>query len=240
MAIYFIADLHLSDHQPQLWQLFQCFLQRLTAGDHLYILGDLLEAWIGDDDLTPFHQRVIDHLADLPPRGIRVYFIHGNRDFLIGPRFANATGLTLLPETYVLTYAGQAYLLLHGDTLCTLDTRYQAFRRKSQQKWLQWLFLHLPLAMRRWIATRLRRQSQQQRVIPADILDVAQDSVRASFRQHQVKVMIHGHTHRPGIHLYANGQEWWARYVLSDWGEKGYFLKLDETGLTSHFFDHSG
>jgi len=146
MPIYFIADLHLSESHPQLTALFQKFIQeKAVHAQAVYILGDLFDFWIGDDENSPLVQTIKQTIHDLTKRGIACYFIHGNRDFLIGKTFARDTGMTLLPEYAVVDLFGTPTLLCHGDTLCTDDHSYQKFRRTVHQKWLQRLFLLLPL-----------------------------------------------------------------------------------------------
>ena len=232
MLTYFIADLHLSVAEPRLYQLFEAFLiNKLKDGDCLYILGDLFALWIGDDDLSPFNRQVIKQLASLKGRGITVYLLLGNRDFLIKQRFATLAKLTLLPEKHVIVVADERILLLHGDTLCTLDHRYQAFRKRTQAPWLQWLFLHLPLWCRRRIATRLREQSHQARPERnAAMMDVVTHEVLVDCHEVKVQCMIHGHTHQPGVHFYYAPDALVKRYTLSDWGQEGNYLVIDEQG----------
>lgn len=232
MQTYFIADLHLSEPEGHLFALLQQFCrQQLQPGDHLYILGDLFAWWIGDDDLTLFHRAVIDEIARLVGFNIQVFFLAGNRDFLIGRRFAAMAHVTLLPEKHVIECGGESILLLHGDTLCTLDHRYLAFRQRVQKKWLQGLFLSLPLCLRVKIAASLRQQSQGVRLeADAAWMDVVDSDVLADCQAFDTATMIHGHTHRPGIHAYRQGDHWLTRYTLSDWGEQGNYLVIDEAG----------
>lgn len=233
MLTYFIADLHLSDDEPHLQRLLTTFLtQQLQAGDHLYLLGDLFALWIGFDDPSPINLQVIDALAALKARAIHVSLLVGNRDFLINTSFAKAANVTLLPEKHVIDVHGEPWLLLHGDTLCTLDVRYQAFRKRTQQKWLQWLFLHLPLCLRVSIAAHLRGQSRVARPnSDRAMMDVVDSAVLRDCQDYGVKGMIHGHTHQPGIHYYQLAQEQsLCRYTLSDWGSSGNYLVIDEAG----------
>ncbi len=174
MPIYFIADLHLSESHPQLTALFQKFIQeKAVHAQAVYILGDLFDFWIGDDENSPLVQTIKQTICSLTERGVACYFIHGNRDFLIGKTFARDTGMTLLPEYAVIDLFGTPTLLCHGDTLCTDDHSYQKFRRTVHQKWLQRLFLLLPLTLRLNIATKIRKQSKQDKQHKtADIMDV--------------------------------------------------------------------
>ncbi len=235
MLTYVIADVHLSAEQPHLYQLFDYFANTiLQLGDRLYILGDLFAFWIGDDDASAINQQVTGQLAALHERGIEVFLLLGNRDFLIKQRFATQAKLTLLPEKHVITVANEAMLLLHGDTLCTLDISYQRFRNYTQKKWLQGLFLALPLRWRLKIAAKLRQQSNALRPIEnRAILDVVDADVLNMCHDKHVKIMIHGHTHLPGIHAYYQDATWIYRYTLSDWGDTGNYCVMDEAGHKS-------
>lgn len=232
MLTYFIADLHLSAEQSHLYQLFTHLVNTIVQpGDRLYILGDLFAFWIGDDDLSPINQCVSEQLASLHNRGIDVFLLLGNRDFLIKQAFAARANITLLSEKRVIRVADERILLLHGDTLCTLDVGYQRFRKWTQQKWLQWLFLKLPLAWRLKIAAKLRQQSSDMRPEwNRAMLDVVDAEVLKDCSDFQVSTMIHGHTHLPGIQAYYHHQAWIYRYTLSDWGDIGNYLVIDESG----------
>lgn len=242
VSTYFIADLHLSAEEPHLVALFKHFLTNiLQEGDTLFILGDLFAFWIGDDDLTLFNRSIIACLAALHERQIPVALLVGNRDFLIKQRFAARAKLTLLTEKYLLAMGQEKILLLHGDTLCTLDHHYQTFRRWTQKKWLQTLFLWLPLSWRRRIALKLRRQSSELKpAFNSAMMDVVTGSVLQDCQDYQVLIMVHGHTHLPGIHGYYKEQTWLMRYTLGDWGQQGHYLMIDQTGHKSlHYFDEN-
>lgn len=233
----FIADLHLCTEEPAITAGFLHFLRReAQQADALYILGDLFEAWIGDDDPNPLHAEVAHALRQL---AIPCYFIHGNRDFLLGKRFAKASGMTLLPEEQVLDLYGRRVLIMHGDTLCTDDQGYLRFRAKVQQRWLQTLFLALPLFVRQRIALKLRAGSRQANSSKSrEIMDVNQQAVVAAMSRHQVQWLIHGHTHRPAVHpLLIQGQAA-ERLVLGAWHEEGSMIKVsaDEISLISFPF----
>ncbi len=233
----FIADLHLCTEEPAITAGFLHFLRReAQQADALYILGDLFEAWIGDDDPNPLHAEVAHALRQL---AIPCYFIHGNRDFLLGKRFAKASGMTLLPEEQVLDLYGRRVLIMHGDTLCTDDQGYLRFRAKVQQRWLQTLFLALPLFVRQRIALKMRAGSRQANSSKSrEIMDVNQQAVAAAMSRHQVQWLIHGHTHRPAIHpLLIQGQAA-ERLVLGAWHEEGSMIKVsaDEISLISFPF----
>jgi len=227
----FIADLHLCTEEPAITAGFLHFLQgEARQCDALYILGDLFEAWIGDDDPNPLHQQVAEALKALP---VPTFFIHGNRDFLLGERFAAACGMTLLPEEQVLTLYGQRVLIMHGDTLCTDDEGYQRFRAKVHQRWLQRLFLALPLRVRMRIAARMRADSKQANQHKSQqIMDVNSKAVEAAMRRQQVRTLIHGHTHRPAIHRISCHSQPAERAVLGAWHDNGSMIQLDASGVT--------
>ncbi|MCP1207197.1 UDP-2,3-diacylglucosamine diphosphatase [Pantoea sp. B550] len=232
----FIADLHLCQEEPAITAGFLHFLQREAPHcDALYILGDLFEAWIGDDDPNPLHQQIARALRALP---VPVYFIHGNRDFLIGRRFAQACGMTLLPEEQVLTLYGHRLLIMHGDTLCTDDAGYLRFRANVHNPWIQRLFLALPLWIRKRIAARMRADSKQANQHKSQtIMDVNQDAVAAAMLRQQVPLLIHGHTHRPAIHTLNLKGETAQRAVLGAWHSRGSMIQLDASGIQLIHFD---
>ncbi|MDO6407235.1 UDP-2,3-diacylglucosamine diphosphatase [Pantoea phytobeneficialis] len=226
----FIADLHLCEEEPAITAGFLHFLQREAHQcDALYILGDLFEAWIGDDDPNPLHQQIADALKALP---VPTFFIHGNRDFLLGQRFARASGMTLLPEEQVLTLYGKRLLIMHGDTLCTDDEGYQRFRAKVHQRWLQKLFLALPLSLRMRIAAKMRANSKQANQHKSlSIMDVNQQAVMDAMARQQVRLLIHGHTHRPAIHDFVLQGENAQRVVLGAWHQQGSMIQVDADGV---------
>ncbi|MCW8092598.1 UDP-2,3-diacylglucosamine diphosphatase [Alteromonas sp. ASW11-130] len=224
---YFISDLHLSEAYPY---ITQCLIEFLSSeapeADALYVLGDLFDVWIGDDNVTPFNESIaaaFKKLSKVTP----VYFIHGNRDFAIREGWTDKAGMTLLPEQCVIDLYGEKTLLTHGDELCTLDVEYQKFRRKSRGWWWPRLMLSLPLWLRRKIAEDGRQKSQQkQQKLSTEIMDVTPDEVVKVMEKHQVQRLIHGHTHRPNIHtLEVNGKPA-TRIVLGDWYEQGSILKV--------------
>lgn len=226
MTTLFISDLHLSAERTDITDCFLTFMREETQGiDALYVLGDFFEMWVGDDDHSPFHQQIKTAFKQLTDAGIPCYFIHGNRDFLIGKRFSRETGVTLLPEHSVIDLYGEPTLILHGDTLCTLDEKYQAYRKKVHNPWIQWLFLRLPLALRRRIGNQLRQgSSKANQEKQQTIMDVTPEEVVKVMAEHQVHTMIHGHTHRPAIHqLTVEGQPA-RRIVLGDWYDHGSVL----------------
>ncbi|OOF44078.1 UDP-2,3-diacylglucosamine diphosphatase [Rodentibacter trehalosifermentans] len=212
---YFISDLHLSETQPELTALFLDFMQNLApTAEAVYILGDLFDFWIGDDEQSPLIIQVKKAIKQITAQGIACYFIHGNRDFLIGKRFAKETGMTLLPDYHMINLYGVPTLLCHGDTLCIDDVKYQQFRQKVHQKWRQWLFLHFPLKVRLKIAEKIRAKSRKDKAHKADeMMDVNLPFTLTKMQQCNVPLLIHGHTHREAIHHYEDKQ----RIVLGDW-----------------------
>ncbi len=228
MATLFIADLHLSTDEPAITAGFLRFLAGdARNADALYILGDLFEVWIGDDEPNPLHQDIASALRALTDAGVPCYFIHGNRDFLLGRRFARACGMQLLAEECVLDIDGRRVLIMHGDTLCTDDAGYQAFRARVHNPWIQRAFLMLPLFIRRRIASRMRAHSKAANSSKSmDIMDVNATAVLQAFTRHRVQWLIHGHTHRPAIHeLNANGAPA-RRCVLGAWHNEGSMIKV--------------
>ncbi|MES0299909.1 UDP-2,3-diacylglucosamine diphosphatase [Citrobacter sedlakii] len=233
MATLFIADLHLCTEEPAITAGFLRFLAgEARQADALYILGDLFEAWIGDDDPQPLHRQIAAAIKAVVDAGVPCFFIHGNRDFLLGKRFARESGMILLPQEKVLTLYGRRILIMHGDTLCTDDHGYQAFRAKVHQRWLQTLFLALPLFIRKRVAAKMRAGSKAANSSKSlAIMDVNQDAVVAGMEKHQVQWLIHGHTHRPDVHtLTANGQPAF-RVVLGAWHSEGSMVKVTPTDV---------
>lgn len=230
---YFIADLHLSADRPDITECLLDFLvNEAVAADTLYVLGDLFEVWIGDDDLNPFTLQIASAFKTLAESGTKIYFIHGNRDFLIRKGFAKRCGMTLLPEQAVIDLYGTPTLIMHGDELCTRDLEYQRFRKKARGWWWPRLMLSFPLFIRRKIAERGRKTSQQnQQKLSAEIMDVTPSEVINTMQKYQVLRMIHGHTHRPAIHQLEVGEHSAERIVLGDWYEQGSVLKVSPSGL---------
>ena len=233
MATLFIADLHLHTEEPAITAGFLHFLNGVAReADALYILGDLFEAWIGDDDPNPLHQRVASAIRALVDSGVPCYFIHGNRDFLLGKRFARESGMQLLPQEKVLELYGRKVLIMHGDTLCTDDAGYQAFRAKVHQPWLQTLFLALPLFIRHRVAAKMRAGSRAANSSKSlAIMDVNQQAVIEAMEKHRVQWLIHGHTHRPAVHqLTANDAPAW-RAVLGAWHSEGSMIRVSKSDV---------
>lgn len=226
----FISDLHLSEERPQTLQLFLNFLQqRPQAGDSLYVLGDLFDAWVGDDDDAPLATSVRNAFRQLTDRGVKLFIQRGNRDFLLGKRFMQATGGTLLPDPYKITVAGHPTLLMHGDLLCTDDLAYQKARKKLRNPVFQWLAMRKSLPARRQMAADYRKRSGEVTAMTAaDIMDANVDTVVRYLEQHSATQMIHGHTHRPMVHQHALSQGLPAtRYVLDEWHREHAALWVD-------------
>lgn len=223
-----VSDIHLAPERPELESAFLGFLDGpARAAGALYILGDLFDAWLGDDDLiSPAWQRIVQSLRDTAARGTQIYLQQGNRDFLIGQDFARACGLQLLPETAFATLGEQRTLLMHGDQLCLDDQAYQAWRRQARDPQWQAQFLALPLEERRAIAANLRQTSDREKVgKPPQIMDVNQAAVAAAMRAAGVRRLIHGHTHRPARHAFELDAQSCERWVLPDWRPQGGYLE---------------
>ncbi|MEG1467581.1 MAG: UDP-2,3-diacylglucosamine diphosphatase [Hafnia sp.] len=234
MRTLFIADLHLSEQEPAITAGFLRFLQRdAYQADALYILGDFFEYWIGDDDPQLLHREIATALRDLTASGIPCYFIHGNRDFLIGKRFAQECGMTLLPQEMLLTLYGHRILIMHGDTLCIDDTDYQRYRRKVHNPIIQTLFLWLPLRTRLNIAAKMRDRSQMTNGDKSDaIMDVNQQAVIEALERNQAEWLIHGHTHRPAIHdISMPNSKLAKRAVLGAWHYQGSMISVTPAGI---------
>jgi UDP-2,3-diacylglucosamine hydrolase len=238
----FISDLHLQESHPRTAEAFFRFLAgRAAHARQLYLLGDIFEYWAGDDDLgSPFHQRVVDALRSLSDAGVEIFWIAGNRDFLVGAGFAHAAGLTLLAEPHIATIGGQRIALVHGDAECTGDTKYMEFRAQVRQPAWQQQFLAMPLAQRKAIIAGLREGSREAHTTKSyEMMDVTPDAVDALFAGTGVDVIIHGHTHRPALHE-KDGRR---RYVLPDWEldtehERGGWIAIDERGqISRHALD---
>jgi len=230
----FISDLHLQVSHPRTAEAFFRFLEE--HGRHtrqLYLLGDIFEYWAGDDDLgTPFHARIIAALRSLADSGVVLFWMAGNRDFLAGPGFADAAGLTLLAEPHVVELAGQRIALVHGDAECTLDTKYMDFRAMVRQPAWQQQFLAMPLAQRKAIIAGMRDGSREAHTTKSyETMDVTPSAIETVFDATGAGVLIHGHTHRPAVHRHGER----LRYVLPDWEldaepPRGGWIAVDGTG----------
>lgn len=230
---WFISDLHLDADHPAATNQFFSFLKQCDSSvEAIYILGDLFEAWIGDDDDTPFHRSILTALKSVTQRGIPIYLLHGNRDFLIGRRFLRASGCQLLPEETKIILYGTPLLLMHGDTLCTKDVAYLKWRKKSRNPiWHTLCFLILPLFLRRRFADKMRMKSKTYTETASQaIMDVTQEEVDRVMKKHEVHYLIHGHTHRPQVHHFMLNQCQASRMVLGAWHGRGIGLLWDSSG----------
>jgi UDP-2,3-diacylglucosamine hydrolase len=233
MHSIFVSDLHLCPTRPAVNSTFFEFLRNPAAhAQALYILGDLFEYWPGDDDDDPFNASVLVALRELADRGVALYLMHGNRDFLIGDRFALACGAKLLPDPTLISLYGTPTLLMHGDTLCSDDIKYQAFRGKVRNPEYQQQFLAQPLSSRKRIIAGLRAENaEEKQQKPEAIMDVTTTTVEAVLREHAYPPrLIHGHTHRPALHHHVVDGHRCERWVLADWYRSGSYLQCDAAG----------
>ncbi len=222
MTTLFVSDLHLSAERADKLDLFARFIaSACTRAEALYILGDLFEVSIGDDDDGPVHTYVVDRLRQLSDAGVRVHVAHGNRDFLFGARFERNTGASLLPDYALIDLYGEPALLTHGDLLCTRDVKYQNFRRVVRNPLVRGAFLAAPLTWRKRIAARTQSGTRASMATKAeDIMDVEPSAVAAAMLKHDTSLLIHGHTHRPQVHEFDLAGRACRRIVLGDWYEQ--------------------
>lgn len=229
----FISDLHLAPERPATVAIFLDFLhRRARQAQALYILGDLFDAWIGDDDDEPPYPSIRQALRELTASGTTCAILPGNRDFLLGQRFARETGSVILGDPHPLRLLGTPMVLMHGDLLCTDDRAYQRFRRVIRHPLMKRLFLWKSLAKRRAMASQYRRKSMAAIAAkPLMIMDVNEEAVRTSLRRHGAGVLIHGHTHRPGEHRIDLDGQPALRQVLAEWRpDRGEVLSFSEAG----------
>jgi UDP-2,3-diacylglucosamine hydrolase len=226
MTTLFISDLHLDPSRPAVTRAFLQLLEhQARCVDALYILGDLFEAWIGDDDDSELNLTVIAALKALSDSGVKLYVMHGNRDFLIGENFCQQTGCQLLDDPSVVNLYGENVLLMHGDSLCTDDAEYMAFRAQCRNPAWQAPLLAMSLEQRRQFSQQLRDQSKEANSNKAeDIMDVNATETQRVLEQHQVALLIHGHTHRPAVHSLQTADGNAQRVVLGDWESTGWQL----------------
>lgn len=229
MTTLFISDLHLTPSRPDITECFVTFMRtEAPKADALYVLGDLFEFWVGDDDKTPFANQIRTEFKTLTDSGVRVFFIQGNRDFLLGKRFCKQTGITLLDDVCTIDLYGKKAVILHGDTLCTDDVDYQKFRKTVHQPWLQWVFNHIPWFIKKKIVAKVQSDIRDDKSNKSlDIMDVNQSEVENVMSQYCVDLMIHGHTHCPDTHHFdVNGVKK-TRIVLGDWYTQGSVLQVN-------------
>jgi len=231
--VLFISDLHLDPAAPAIVRQFLRFLGEDARGaGALYILGDLFEVWLGDDDPDPEARAIVRALRELSTAGVPCYFMHGNRDFLVGERFARETGCRLLADGSVVEVFDERILLMHGDALCTDDRSYQRLRRMVRNPVTQWAFRHMSLEQRRGLARRLREGSRMHVGETApEIMDVNAGAVIQALRRAAVKTLVHGHTHRPAVHSIDLDGTPARRIVLGDWHAQGSVLEWGPDGV---------
>ncbi len=232
MPVLFISDLHLEGARPEIGAQFTSFIDAEAGdADALYILGDLFESWVGDDDPDPHYLYMKGAIRSLVDGGVPVFFMHGNRDFMIGRRFADETGVTLLEDPTTIELHGHRVLLSHGDALCTDDVEYQKARTMTRDPAWQAAMLAKPLQERLAFAARAREASRAHGAsVSEDIMDVNAAAVAQAFRDSGVDVMVHGHTHRPAVHALEVDGRPVTRIVLGDWYEQGSVLRWDADG----------
>ncbi|CAM4191397.1 UDP-2,3-diacylglucosamine diphosphatase [Vibrio neonatus] len=225
MRTLFISDLHLTPSHAEMTEAFIRFMREdAPSADALYILGDLFEFWVGDDDDSPLNHTVISEIRRLVESGTPCFFTQGNRDFLVGKLFQQKSGATLLGDETLIDLYGTPTVLLHGDTLCTDDVKYQKFRQKVHMKWLQWVYNHIPLRLRRKLVKKVQNNANDEKKTKSyDIMDVNQQAVTDAMQRHGAQLMIHGHTHRPNIHQLDDNKQ---RIVLGDWYTQASILEI--------------
>ncbi|KGY12878.1 UDP-2,3-diacylglucosamine hydrolase [Vibrio tubiashii] len=233
MTTLFISDLHLSPARPDITECFVRFMrEEAIHAEALYVLGDLFEFWIGDDDRSDFACSIRDEFKALTDSGIPCFFTQGNRDFLVGNRFSHQTGVKLLGDETVIDLYGRRAVILHGDTLCTQDVKYLEYRAKVHQPWLQWVFNRIPMLIKKKIVNKVQSDIKTEKQTKSlDIMDVTQSEVENVMRSHDVDLMIHGHTHRPNVHSFRVDNSDYTRIVLGDWYTQGSVLVYDQHGF---------
>lgn len=231
MTQLFVSDLHLDESRPSVAEAFSTFLRsKARRARALYILGDLFEAWIGDDDDSALARRVCGELRELARAGVGVYLMHGNRDFLLGPGFAERSGCQLLEDPSVIPVGGAPCVLTHGDALCTRDTDYMQLREVVRSEAWQRDILARSLDERRALATQMREESRRAGANkPDNIMDVTPEEVCRLMRAHGAQLMVHGHTHRPAVHRFELSDLPATRIVLGDWLRYAWVLELEES-----------
>jgi UDP-2,3-diacylglucosamine hydrolase len=230
-----VSDLHLSPERPSMCSLFLRFAEEQAKhAQAVYILGDLFDYWAGDDDPDPFNASVLAALRMLARQKVQVYLMHGNRDFLMGAQLARECGATLLEDPTLVTLYGAPTLLMHGDTLCTDDVKYQEFRSKVRDANYQKTFLAQPLQTRKRIIAALRAENAEEKELKSDdIMDVVPSAVEAVLREYGYPRLIHGHTHRPALHIHQIDAHRCERWVLGDWYQHATYLCCDAQGCRS-------
>ncbi len=232
MTTLFISDLHLAADRPEIGEQLIHFLQKEAVGaDALFILGDLFETWIGDDDPDPYHATIKMALSSVVKTGTPVFFMHGNRDFMVGEAFSAETGIQLLPDPFVVGLYGKDVLLSHGDAYCIDDVEYQAARKMTRDPEWQAMMLQKTLEERRAFADQSRAASHAHgKGISEKISDVNVEAIENAMQEHNVRLMVHGHTHRPSVHAQTIRGMTAKRIVLGDWFDQGSVLRWNQRG----------
>ncbi len=234
MAVLFISDIHLSPERPEIFRAFSNFLsEHAKNASALYVLGDLFDAWIGDDDPSELAINTKKVLREISDAGVDLFIQRGNRDFTIGHKFSKEIRGTIIKDEHIVTQGHLSALVMHGDSLCTDDVEYQRFRRKSRNPVYRWFLINLPLKTRLGIAKKWRNDSASATSNKTvEIMDVNEDAVSSVMKKHEITTLIHGHTHRPQIHKVSEGK----RIVLGDWESKGWFATLSDQGFSLESF----
>ncbi|KTD11154.1 UDP-2,3-diacylglucosamine hydrolase [Legionella gratiana] len=228
--VVFISDLHLHPEDQAIQERFNQFLEWAKVSvKNVYILGDFFHAWAGDDSIDEWSRGIALQLHSLKNQGVNIFYMHGNRDFLLGRYFAELAGWTILSEPTVIQLGQEKILLVHGDRYCTKDLAHQRFRRLTRNKVFSYLFLKLPLKFRQRLVNQVRYRSQMNQNLSMEEMDVVLETIIQHMMYYKVTQLIHGHTHKPGLTIYENNLEKLRRYVLSDWDDKPQLLCYDNT-----------
>ena len=232
MPTLFISDLHLQAERPEIGEQFLTFLGGdARQADALYILGDLFEVWLGDDDPNPYYTRMKSALREVVDAGVSTFFMHGNRDFLVGETFARETGVSILSDPVLVNLHGASVLLSHGDVFCTDDIQYQQLRAMTRDPQWQADFREKSIEDRTAIAVEVRQQSLEYgKNLDEEIADVNNDAIVEVLRKYDAEILLHGHTHRPAVHKLDLGERIATRIVLGDWFEQGSVVRWDVDG----------
>lgn len=231
----FISDLHLCTSKPKVINAFLKFLNtEVIHSDALYILGDLFEKWIGDDDNQLLHNLTAKSLFSLKKKGIKCYFIYGNRDFLLSDKFIIKSGIIVLPEKLTINIYGKKILILHGDTLCIDDIKYQLFRKIMKKLWIKNIFLFLPLFLRKNIVNIFYKKNKK--INLKKQINVNKKEIIRIIKKYKVKFIIHGHTHKESIHIIKIKNTLVKRFVLNNWKKKGSFIKISKNKILLNSF----
>lgn len=230
IEVAFISDLHLHPEDQAIEERFNQFVEWAKISvKNVYILGDFFHAWAGDDTIDEWSRNIANQLFSLKKQGINLFYMHGNRDFLLGKTFAKLAGWTILAEPTVIQLGQEKILLVHGDRYCTKDLAHQRFRLITRNRIFSILFLSLPIKYRQRLVKQIRYRSQMNQNKSVEEMDVVADEVIKHMSRYRVTQLIHGHTHKPGITLYENNSQELRRYVLSDWDDKPHVLCYDHT-----------